>query len=102
MNSANIANLIRERQDKFVETRTIIEKEVNQFLDSIGKMDADIQEKCGYVAGASAKGLLPELWNEPFNEEVYNNQLSRVLAYINRVQQVCDEINREAIACLQQ
>lgn len=102
MSSVNIANLIRERQDKFVETRTIIESEVNKFLNSIGSMDADVQEKCGYVPGASAKVLLPELWHEPFNEEVYKTQLSSVLAYISRVQQVCDEINREALACLQQ
>lgn len=101
MDSANIANLIRARQDKFVETRTIIESEVDKFLESIGKMDKDVQERCGYIPEVSAKTLLPELWNEPFREEVYNAQLSGVLSYIKQVTAVCDDINREAVQCLQ-
>lgn len=101
MDSANVANLIRIRQDKFVETRTIIESEVNKFLASIGKMDEDVQKRCGYIPGASAKTLLPALWVEPFDEETYNKQLSGVMTYISQVMAVCDDINKEAVECLQ-
>ncbi len=101
MDNVSIANLIRIRQDKFIETRTIIEAEVDKFLASIGKMDPDVQKKCGYIPDANAKSLLPELWNEPFREEVYKQQLNGVLTYIAQVQKVCDEINKEAVECLQ-
>lgn len=97
----NVSRLIQERQNKFVETRTIIENEVNRFLQSIGQMDDDVQQKCGYNADITAKQLLSELWNEPFNEEKYNEQLTRFNQYVANVKAVCDEINREALACLQ-
>lgn len=102
MSLIDIESLIRTRQDKFVETRTIIESEINKFLESISKMDPDVQQKCGYIEGASAKTLLPELWNTPFREEVYTQQLQGVVAYIQKVQAVCDAINQEALACLSQ
>lgn len=101
MDSANIANLLRQRQDEFVEKRTIIESEVNKFLESIAKLDPDVRARCGYVEGAQAKSLLPELWNEPFRIEVYNQQLAGVLSYVKQVSAVCDEINKEAQECLQ-
>lgn len=101
MNSNDVARLVQQRQNKFIETRTNIESEVNRFLESIGKMDEDVQKRCGYVAGVTAKQLLPELWHEPFNVETYEKQLASVLAYKERVKQICDEINREALACLQ-
>lgn len=101
MVNIDIANLLRQRQDEFVEKRTIIESEINKFLDSIAQLDPDVRTRCGYVPEAKAKSLVPELWNEPFRPEVYEQQLAGVLAYIKQVTAVCDEINREAQACLQ-
>ncbi len=101
-NNFDIASLIRERQDKFIETRTIIESEVNKFLESIATESEEVRQKFGYVEGASARTLLPELWNEPFRIEVYNQQLSGVLQYVQQVIAVCNEINREALECLRQ
>lgn len=102
VDSNNIAALIRERQDKFIETRTIIESEVNKFLDSIAALDEDVRTRCGYVNGANAKSLLPALWAEPFDVNTYNKQLAALQMYIRQVMAVRDEINREAQVCLQQ
>lgn len=101
MNSPNVQQLIQERQNKFIETRTIIEKEVNMFLTSLNNLDPDIKEKLGVTEGINCRSLLPSLWAEPFDLETYNMELSKVQNYIAQVRGICDELNKEAIACLQ-
>jgi len=101
MNEQNVAKLIQERQNKFIETRTNIENEVNKFLQSLCSLDEDIKVKCGVTEGASAKDLLPALWQEPFNETVYLQQKAALDNYIMQVKAVCDQLNQEALACLQ-
>lgn len=97
----DVAALKRKKQDDFIEKRTIIEQEVDKFLASISEMDADIKEKCNYDPNYSAKTLLPALWVEPFDEEAYNQQLSRLQNYIAGVKSICDKLNEEALKCLQ-
>lgn len=97
----NIDKLIKARQDKFVETRTIIESEVNRFLESLGGLDDDVKQRVGYKPGYTARKLLPALWEEPFDVNVYNSQLAVVKQYIAQVTAICDEINKEALQCLQ-
>lgn len=97
----DIAVALKQRQDKFVETRTIIETEVNQFLQSIAVTDLDVQEKCNYNPEASARTLLPALWQEPFDMAAYQQQLANFNNYVAGVKSVFDQINEEAVACLQ-
>ena len=97
----NVSRLIQERQNKFIETRTIIENEVNRFLQSLEAMDPDIQQRCGYKPGLDAKQLLSALWAEPFDEATYTTQLDNFNRYVNQARMICDEINKEALACLQ-
>ena len=97
----NVSRLIQDRQNKFIETRTIIENEVNRFLQSLAAMDADVQQRCGYQPGLDAKQLLSALWTEPFDEAKYAVQLENFNRYVNQAKMVCDEINKEALACLQ-
>lgn len=101
MNEQNVARLIQERQNKFIETRTNIENEVNKFLESLNKLDADMQAKCGVTAGITAKDLLPALWVEPFDEAEYNRQLAALNTYIEQVEVICNQLNQEALLCLQ-
>lgn len=101
MTEQNIAAMIQQRQNKFIETRTIIETEVNKFLNSLQGLDAEYKEKLGVQPGITCKDLLPELWNEPFRTEVYDKQLANLQSYITQVQCICDKINQEALACLQ-
>lgn len=101
MSNVDVAQLIQSRQNKFVETRTIIEAEVNKFLQSLERLDPDVQARCGVKSGQTAKDLLPALWEEPFNKEQYQVQRASVDAYIAQVKVVCDQINKEAIECLQ-
>lgn len=97
-NAVNIANLIQQRQAQFIETRRTIEMEVNRFLESLGTQDPDVQQKCGYQAGITAKDLLPALWAEPFVQATYNEQLEKLKTYIAGVMSVCDSFNKDALA----
>lgn len=101
MTANNISQLIQERQNKFIETRTIIESEVTKFLESLTNLDADIKEKCGVREGLTAKDLLPALWIEPFDQKAYNAQKAALDTYIAQVTAICDKLNEEALACLQ-
>lgn len=99
--SSKIAELIKLRQDKFVETRTQIELELNKFLDSISKSSEDIRRRCQYREGVSARTLLPALWEEPFDMEKYKQQRAAVDAYVEGVTKIFNAINEEALRCLQ-
>lgn len=100
MSNTNVARLLQERQNKFIETRTNIENEVNKFLKSLEALDDDVKAKCGVKVGITAKDLLPALWAEPFDENTYREQKARLDAYIAQVKVICDQLNQEAIACL--
>ena len=101
MNEQNVAKLLQDRQNKFIETRTNIENEVNRFLQSLESLDDDMKIKCGVKAGITAKDLLPALWKEPFNGDEYSQQKAALDDYIAQVRAVCDRINQEALLCLQ-
>lgn len=97
----DVAALLRERQNKFIETRTLTESEVDKFFKSLDSLDDDIKDRIKYAEGRTAKSVLPSLWTEPFNQERYSAELAALNNYIKHVHQICDEINAEAIACLQ-
>jgi hypothetical protein len=101
MSEQEIVKLLQDRQNEFIEKRTIIETEVNKFLKSLENQDEDIKQKCGTKDGVTARDLLPALWLEPFNEEEYKKQREALDTYIAQVSAVCDQLNQEAAACLQ-
>lgn len=98
----DFAQMKRQRQDKFIETRTKIEQEVDSFLKSISEMDEDLRKRCNYNPQYTARTLLPALWSEPFDEDVYKVQLAKVNQYVAAVVALCDAMDAEAIKCLQQ
>lgn len=103
MTEQSVSSLYQARNSQFIETRTIIECEVNKFLESLNKEDEDIKRQLGVKEGITCRDLLPELWKptDEFDEAVYQTQLNSLLQYITQVQAICDKINAEAIACLQ-
>lgn len=101
MEAKEIEALLRQRQNKFVEDRTKIETQVDAFFASLQGLDPDIKVKCGVVDNAHARDVLPALWQEPFDEAAYNDQLSKFNAYVAQVRSICDQLNQEALACLQ-
>ena len=101
-NSVDITQLIQQRQNKFIETRTIIDSEVSKFIKSIEELGTDLPENCRVLIGKTTKDILPALWLEPFNEAQYTLELQNLKGYICTVKSVADAINEEALKCLQQ
>lgn len=97
----DVASLIQQRQNDFIEKRTIIESEVNKFFKSLEQQDDDIRTKCNVVDGRTAKDVLPSLWADEFDEDAYKAELENLNKYIAYVMQVQEVNNREAIQCLQ-
>lgn len=102
MAQKSVSTLLAERQSKFIETRTIIESEVNKFLKSLEALDPDIQETLRVPKDVTARDLLPELWAEEFRPDVYQQQLTSLNNYIEQVRAYSDKLTQEAIECLQQ
>lgn len=99
--SKSYAQAWQLRNTKLIEDRKVMEMEINKFLDSLSKLSDATKEKCGVVDGLTCQSLLPELWVEEPNQEVYDKQFANLQAYINKVAQVANEINMEASKCLQ-
>lgn len=98
----DVQAILRARQDAFIETRTRIESEVNKFLESVNQItDKRVTSIPGRPIGNTCREVLPELWNEPFNQAAYDAQVAALKSYIDQVTKVCDIINEEALRCLQ-
>lgn len=98
---STIEELYRQRQNKFIESRTVIESEVNQFLRSIEQLDAVFQAELNVVDGQTARDVLPALWEEPFNNDNYLAERAVLDARIVKATQLRDKLNAEAMQCLQ-
>jgi len=98
----NIQAQLQKRQNKFIETRTIIADQVNKYVASLAILNDEQRQQCIMPNGNKVEEILPELWHEPFDEEVYNTQLMHLQQSVASVTALCDRLNQEAIACLKQ
>lgn len=101
MNEKTVTQLLAERQELFIATRTNIENEVNKFLTSLENLDEDVKSQCQIKGDVTAKELLPALWEKPFDEVKYQQQLAAFNVYVQSIMAFCDKINEEALRCLQ-
>lgn len=98
----DVSEMLRVRQNKFVETRTRIEVEVNEFFKSINQIDNErIAAVPGKPNGTTCREVLSALWEEPFDEAKYNSQLAAFNAYKDGIIAVADSMNQEALQRLQ-
>lgn len=91
---------LKQRQDKFIETRTIIAAEVAKFLESVRSLPDEIRAKVVLPEGATPQEILPALWAEPFSAEEYARQLQLFNMWVQSVTSYCDALNEEAMKCL--
>lgn len=97
----NIATLLKKRQDKFVEDRTVTEREVNRFFESLERInDEELKVKLGVVEGRRCREVMPSMWAEEFDVNKYNEERDALIKYMNQVQQFCMSYNLEAMKCL--
>lgn len=100
--SMSIEQLYAQRQNKFIEDRTIIETETDKFLRSLEQLDPVYQQQLNVVQGQTARDVIPALWAEPFDEEAYNQQRAVLDQRIENAKIICDQLNEEALRCLQE
>lgn len=102
MQTVSAEKLFQQRQNEFIEKRTIIEREIGAWLDSMNALDPSFQERCGYdYQGKTVKELLSAAWEDDFDEAKYSQQLAEVKERIQRSIDLADKLNGEALACLQ-
>ncbi len=91
---------LKQRQVKFVETRTVIASEVTKFLNSVQSLPEKVRVQVILPNGNTAQEILPALWEEPFDQAAYNSQLEAFNNSVRSVVTVCDALNEEAVKCL--
>lgn len=96
MDRASFNALYQQKQNKFIELRTIIETNVNAFLRSLEELSAEDQQQLNVIKGQTAHDILPSLWVEPFNEATYQVELDSFNKYKERVMMFCDEYYKKA------
>ena len=101
-NDAIAQQLYQKRMNDFIEARTKIESEVNAFLRSLEVDDVEFRERCNVQEGLTARDVLPSLWAEEFDEATYQSELAKLNNYIASVRAISDQLNAEALACLQE
>lgn len=97
----DVQQLIKDKEAKFYDTRAKIEMEVDKFFETIKDIEAELADIPGRPQGSTAKTVLPSLWEEPFNKEKYDTELAVLNAYIKNVVAYGDQVNEEALRCLQ-
>lgn len=100
MDKASFNALYQQKQNKFIETRTIIETNVNNFLRSLEELSEEDQQRLNVIKGQTARDILPTLWAEPFNEATYQVELDAFNKYKERVMVLCDEYYTKAVEWL--
>ena len=93
---------IQKGQTVFIENRAFIESEINKFFASLANLTPDIQQQINYNPEVSARAVLPVLWADKFDKEVYEQQLKSFMEYFNSVAVVLDKLNQEALLCAHQ
>lgn len=101
VNYAQVADILRVRQTKFIECRTVIANEVTKFFESLKNLDPEVIGSIQLPADQTPQAVLSALWEEPFDEAKYTQQLNQFQAIVTAVKTKCDELNQEALACLQ-
>lgn len=102
MSEINVEALLRERQNLFIETRAKIEAEVTAFLESLRAIEDELitPELIG-LRDLTVKDVLPALWKEPFEKNVYAEELKVLSAHVNSLKVIANRLNGEALRCLQ-
>lgn len=96
----NIEAALKQRQDKFIEARTIIFTEVQKFLESLQHIPEEEKAHMIMPSGSTPQEILPELWNDPFDVTVYEAQLAEFVKCVASVRDRCDYLNERALECL--
>lgn len=99
--STRVAAALKQRQNEFIEKRTVTESEVNKFLKSLEGLDPDVKAQLKVVDGATARDWLPSLWLEEPDPKQYEAEKAKLDAYIAAVKNYADHLAQEAIRCLQ-
>lgn len=100
--TASAEALLRQRQNEFIEKRTIIESEVNKYLEGMNAESPAFQQRCGYdLQGKTAKDILSAAWADEFDQKLYDEQMASFMEYVNRSVALAEQLNMEALQCLQ-
>lgn len=93
---------LEQSRMKFIEQRTKTEIAVNAFLESLSKLDDDVKQAIGYdPTRTTVKDWIPELWNEPCDQQKYDAELAAFEAYVAKARTIADRLNEEALKCAQ-
>lgn len=92
--------LMQKAREDFVHKRTKQELDVNAWADKIRKVDPEVLRGVELPEDLSLRGLIPELYSDEPDPNVYHAQYVKAVELFNKVNVIAAEYNREAKECL--
>lgn len=99
---ADIEEMNREATEQFIKNKTIIETNINKFMESALLLKREYPEMFGSIEfpkGTTAEELVPAMYARDFDEEAYKSQLQVVINFNRAIQKVADTIASQPLSC---
>lgn len=94
------ADLLRSYREKFLADRAKQEMQIKAWADKLANVDPFILKDIDLPEAISLQALVPELYKESPDPEIYNQQYEKMIALFSQVNAVADAYNQEAKRCL--
>lgn len=94
------ADLLRSYREKFLADRAKQEMQIKAWADKLANVDPFILKDIDLPETISLQSLVPELYKESPDPEIYNQQYEKMIALFSQVNAVADAYNQEAKKCL--
>ena len=93
--------LLKENQELFIRKRTEQEMKIDAWAKRLAEVkDEDVLSELMLPEEISLRVLVPELYKEKPDAEIYAKQHEELCELIDRVNSVTDKYNKEALECL--
>ena len=91
---------LKKRTTQFIETRSVIQQSIDNYLKKLKSVDPELLKGIKPLRGSCAKEVVSALWEEPFNQDLYQQQLSEFNEFVNAVDAVAQQLADEAMKLL--
>lgn len=96
----NAVELYKKYRETFLADRARQEMQVAAFGESVKSLDPKLFEgKVEIPENFTLQALMPELYAEEPDEEVYSKQYEKTTELFNKINEIFDSINQEAEKC---
>ena len=97
----NVEEIYNKCRESFLAERARQELQVRTFAEKFAQIDPNVFEgKIEIPEEISLKAMIPEMYADKPNQQIYEEQYNKAQAFFNGVSEIIAAINKEANECL--